>query len=188
MDNTKFYDAALKKHGRTAQGVHWNSQKSQELRFDVLLQYVDNVSSVSMVDAGCGFGDLYCYMDEKPKSYVGLDLMQEMVLEARERTQCEILKADILNDDLPSADFYVCSGAMNILTRFETHLFIRRCYEASKKGFVFNMLMGEDASLLYNYFQPHDIKSIANELGAKFSMKKGYMPRDFTVFLEKREE
>lgn len=185
MDNTKFYKAALTQHGHTSKGVHWNSDSSQQVRFDVLLGLLPDITEMTLVDVGCGFGDLYCYMERKPKCYTGIDIMDEMVKEAQKRTSCKIIKADVLQDNLPSADYYICSGAMNILSRFETYLFIRRCYEASTKGFVFNLLEGEDESLLYNYFQPKEIKKMAKELGAKFYMKKGYLPRDFSVFLEK---
>ncbi len=144
----------------------------------------DDLSTSSIVDAGCGFGDLYLYLEERssePKTYIGLEVMESMIGPAIERTGCQVLACDILHDPLPEADFYFCSGAMNILTRFETHLFIRRCFEASKKGFVFNLLKGEDESLVYNYFHPSEIKKLAKELGAKVKIKEGYLPRDFSV-------
>ncbi len=189
IDNTEFYTAALKKYGDTAQGVHWNSIDSQQRRFKVLANLIcDDFRHLSIVDAGCGFGDFYRYLcdnAQQPQNYTGLEIMEPMVETAKERTSCTILQCDVLNDELPSADYYVCSGAMNILTRFETHLFIRRCYEASTKGFVFNLLEGEDESLVYNYFLPREVKAIAKELGAKIKIKQGYLPRDFTVALYK---
>lgn len=187
MDNQKFYKAAIKAHGYTPQGVHWNSENSQEVRFEVLLQFLDDVSDMTLVDVGCGFGDLYCYMPCKPKAYIGVDIMHEMVVEARERTGCMIIQADVLKDRLPVADYYVCSGAMNILTRFETHLFIQRCFEASRRGFIFNLLLGEDTSVNYNYYLPQEIKAMAQKMGATFSMKQGYLAKDFTVCLEKKD-
>lgn len=188
IDNHNYYTTAMQRHGKSAQGVHWNSKRTQYKRFEVLLGMIDDIEDTSIVDAGCGFGDLYLYMQEQervPRSYRGLEVMEAMVEEARNRTGCEIGRCDVLVDDLPAADYYICSGAMNILTRSETVLFIRRCFEASQKGFLFNMLLGEDDSLVYNYFQPEEIKSVAEELGAGFAMQKGYLPRDFTVLLTK---
>ena len=188
IDNHTYYTTAIKRHGKSAQGVHWNSQHTQQKRFAVLLGMIGDIEGASVVDAGCGFGDLYLYMQQKrkmPRSYTGLEVMEEMVEEACSRTGCEISLCDVLHDALPEADYYICSGAMNILTRAETALFIRRCYEASRKGFVFNMLLGEDDSLVYNYFRPEEIKPMAEELGGEFAMREGYLPRDFTVFLSK---
>ncbi len=187
VDNEKFYTAAIKKHGDSPKGVHWNSLYSQQKRFEILLSCIDD-EEFSIVDAGCGFGDLYGYLEKqgiKCSSYVGLDLSPSMVKIAKKKTGCEIYEADICRDVLPAADYYLCSGAMNILSRFDTYLFIRNCYGASKKGFAFNLLMGEDDSLVYNHFYPSELKQLFDELGAKTTVKKGYLKHDFTVFLEK---
>jgi len=188
IDNHNYYTIAMQRHGKSAQGVHWNSKHTQYKRFEVLLGMIDDIEDAAVVDAGCGFGDLYLYMREQnrvPRSYRGLEVEKAMVEEARRRTACEIGCCDVLQDPLPEADYYICSGAMNILTRSETGQFIRRCFEASRKGFVFNLLLGEDDSLVYNYFQPQEIAVIAEELGAQFAMKEGYLPRDFTALLTK---
>jgi len=188
IDNHTYYSTALQRHGKSAQGVHWNSKGTQYKRFEILLGMIDDIEVSSIVDAGCGFGDLYLYMQEQeriPLSYRGLEVMAAMVEEARNRTGCEVNRCDVLTDALPEADYYICSGAMNILTPSETVLFIRRCFEASRKGFLFNMLLGEDDSLVYNYCQPETIRSVAEELGAGFAVQKGYLPRDFTVRLTK---
>lgn len=188
IDNEEFYSAAIKKHGDSFKGVHWNSVYSQEKRFEVLLSCIAD-EGFSIVDAGCGFGDFYTYLQKKEivfSDYVGLDLSPSMVEIAKEKTGCKILECDICRDLLPQADYYVCSGAMNILSRFDTYLFIRNCYEACTKGFVFNLLMGEDDSLVYNHFYPEELQGLFDELGAKIIVKKGYLKHDFTVYLEKR--
>lgn len=188
IDNEEFYSAAIKKHGDSSKGVHWNTVYSQEKRFEVLLSCIDD-KGFSIVDAGCGFGDFYTYLQKKEivfSGYIGLDLSPSMVEMAKEKTGCKILECDICRDVLPQADYYVCSGAMNILSRFDTYLFIRNCYEACTKGFVFNLLMGDDDSLVYNHFYPEELQGLFDELGAKVVVKKGYLKHDFTVYLEKR--
>ena len=175
IDNHNYYTTAIARHGNSAQGVHWNSQDTQYKRFEVLLGMLDDLAASEIVDAGCGFAELYRYMKGQgrlPRSYVGLEIMETMVEEALKRVACDVRVCDILRDPLPEADYYVCSGAMNILTREETVLFIRRCFAASRKGFVFNLLEGEDESLVYNYCQPKEIEAMARELGAKFTMNK----------------
>ena len=187
IDNENFYTKAIKKYGESSKGVHWNSLYSQEIRFEVLLSYIKE-EKYSLIDAGCGFGDLYFYLQKKDihfSSYKGLDLSPSMVKIAKEKTGQEIFECDICKDILPQAEYYICSGAMNILTRFDTYLFIRNCYEASIKGFVFNLLMGEDNSLVYNHFYPEELQNLFDELGAKVSIKKGYLKHDFTIFMQK---
>ena len=187
IDNEKFYTAAIKKHGENSRGVHWNSTHSQEKRFEVLLSFIKE-ENFSLVDAGCGFGDLYHFLKTKEidiESYIGLDLSPSMVKIAQSKTEQTVYEKDICRDELPVADYYFCSGAMNILSRFDTYLFITNCFKASKKGFVFNLLMGEDDSLVYNHFYPKELENLFDDLGASVSIKKGYLPHDFSVFLEK---
>ncbi|MCK9472544.1 class I SAM-dependent methyltransferase [Sulfurimonas sp.] len=193
IDSQKFYSSAIDKYGITARGVNWHSKESQKIRFDVILEMLpQNINLYTIADAGCGFGDLYTYMLKKkkaPKNYVGIDSLVDMYSIASENTGCEIVVADICKDKLPSADYYICSGAMNVLEEFETHLFIRNCYAASQIGFIFNVLHGDTISETYNYMTTAQIEQIANDLGASaLIMKDDYMQDDITVLFIKNSE
>jgi SAM-dependent methyltransferase len=185
LDNTSFYLDSLTSHGETAKGVQWQSTHTQELRFKVLRKLLpEDLSEMTVVDAGCGFGDLYRYLDRcnsPPGRYIGLDVMAPMVDAARRRTGCEIRVCNVLEDRLPKADYYLCSGAMNNLTREETWVFIRRCFAASGHGFIFNLLKGTDGPGSYNYQQPRDLLALARELGAESRLEEGYLSGDFTM-------
>jgi hypothetical protein len=99
-----------------------------------------------------------------------------------------VLCANICQTKLPKFDYYVCSGALNILSNFETHLFLRNCYEACDKGFIFNILHGDTQSQIYNYLSLKQIEQIAKELGVwKMEIKIGYLEDDISVaFLKEK--
>jgi len=186
IDNEKFYTSAIQKYGTTAKGVNWASSKSQKIRFKTILELLPKeLNALSIIDAGCGFGDLYTYMKKKknlPKIYIGIDALEDMYSIASENTGCEIIIADITKDEIPSADFIVCSGALNTLERFETHQFISQCFKSCNLGFVFNILHGEKESETYNYFSTTDLKAIAQDLNVtKLEFKTGYLDDDITV-------
>ncbi len=186
IDNKKFYTSAIELHGVSAKGVNWNSSDSQNLRFEIILELLPpKLDEFTLADAGCGFGDFYLYAKEKnnlPKDYIAIDSIKEMVSITKERTQSKAILADICKDALPSASYYICSGAMNILESFETHLFMRNCYQSSKKGFIFNILYGEKESQTYNYLTLHEIKKIASSIGVReLKFKDDYMKNDITV-------
>ncbi|WP_353661717.1 class I SAM-dependent methyltransferase [Hydrogenimonas sp. SS33] len=186
IDQTTFYANALKKHGATARGVAWNDEKRQKRRFDALLKQVPDLASCTIVDAGCGFGDLFLYMQHigrLPKTYIGVDMMAPMVEEAQKRTGRRILQRDLLTDPLPEADWYLASGSFNLLTRFETLLAVKRCFDAAQKGIVFNLLKGRDKSDTYNYWLPREIKKACAGLG-RITVYEGYLEGDFTVKIE----
>jgi SAM-dependent methyltransferase len=193
IDSQKFYSSAIDKYGTTAKGVNWHSKESQKIRFDVILEMLPvDINSYTIADAGCGFGDLYTYMLKKkkaPKNYIGIDSLPDMYSIASDKTGCEIIIADICKDPLPPADYYICSGAMNVLESFETHLFIRNCYASCKIGFIFNVLHGDKISETYNYLTTEQIEQIANDLGVKtVIMKDGYVEDDITVAFLKNSE
>ena len=191
INNQMFYENAIKRYGCTARGLNWNSKNSQHTRFDVIHALLEgHLPSSKIVDAGCGFGDLYLFLQQKgslPRKYIGYDMLQEALFVAHKRTKQHFVHKDILNDELELADFYIASGSMNILNRFETFLFIRRCFEASKKGFVFNLLKGEEKQGHFNYFLPHEIEAYASDFAYSIEIYDDYMEGDFTVFLKKED-
>jgi len=184
IDSEKFYLSSIKKYGINAQGVHWISKESQELRFDIILDMLPTKIN-TLVDAGCGFGDFYQYLQHKNiqcKKYTGIDSLHKMCSIASKNTQQEIILADIIKDPLPFAEYYICSGAMNILNSFETHLFIKNCLQSSQKAFIFNILHGPKQSETYNYFSIKKIEKIAKELHVdKIEIRNDYMQNDMTV-------
>lgn len=187
VDTDRFYRYSLEHYGHTAKGVQWTSADSQFARFETLRRFLPvDLSALTLVDAGCGLGDFYRFLDtrgERLGHYLGLDVVEPMVKAARVRTGCEILLLDILQDPLPPADYYVCSGAMNTLTREETRAFIERCFMASTEGFVFNLLLGRDASHSYNLCMPEEVRDWTAHLDAEVVIADDYLPDDFTVAL-----
>ena len=184
IDNTLFYQNAYKKHGKNAKGLNWNNKFSQKIRFELIVEFLKPIchDKDSLVDAGCGFGDFYHYLKKEGLEchYTGYDVMEKFVQIAKENTKQPIMIKDILTDELEVAEFYVASGSLNILTSFETYLFIKRCYEHSKKAFIFNMLEGGYHER-FNLVREKDIVEYGKELGAEVTVKKGYLMEDFTV-------
>jgi len=186
INNDKFYKSALKKHGATAKGLNWHDDYSQITRFEVILEMLkDNIKGSSIIDARCGFGDFYEFVKDYESDYLGYEIVAENVKIAQQRTGQKIVLKDILTEPLELADYYIASGSMNILSRFETFLFIERCFEMSKKGFIFNLPYGKDESKNFNYFLPQEIKHFAKKFDCETITKSGYLPHDFTIYLKK---
>jgi len=186
IDSEKFYTSAINEHGLTARGVNWSSKENQELRFDAILELLPNdLSQTKLVDAGCGFGDFFLYTQKKSipiKTYIGIDSLVDMYSIASEQTACEIIIADIAKEKIPHAKHYICSGALNVLQKFEAILFIRNCFLACENSFVFNTLHGDIESETYNYFTIREIQKIADDLGVvDIKFISGYIKDDITV-------
>ena len=188
IDNEKFYSSAIEMYGESARGVNWASVENQRVRFKEILKLLPaELESYTLADAGCGFADFYRFLEKKkqlPKEYLGIDIHKDMCAIASQKSGEEILSADICRDTLPVKDFYVCSGALNVLTAFETQLFIRNCFHSSKVAFIFNALHSEEPtqSETYNYLTKEDIEQLAEELDiSDVKYTQGYLENDITV-------
>jgi len=183
IDNEHFYHSGIIKYGYTPQGLRWHSRESQEIRFSQIVSLLP-LNTLSVVDAGCGFGDLFLYLRSFGKHslrYIGLDSLEVMVEEASRRTGEQITQCDILTDPLPEAEFYLCSGALNVLTHNAAYRFIERCYDASTRGVIFNFLEGDQESKTFNYLQASKIDTLAERLGAQVFFRRHYYENDCTV-------
>ena len=185
-NNTQFYKRVIKRYGISARGVHWNCEESQYLRFEILTNFIkNNIKDYVIVDAGCGFGEYYNYLydnDLMPKEYIGIDCEEQMISPASKRfLNTKFVLKNILEDKLPAADYYICSGAMNTLDEKEVLTFIKRSYKASKKGFIFNFLK-ED---LLSNVSMNTVLSFCKTICSKINIKDNYLENDISIFLKK---
>lgn len=192
LDNKTFYHNAFKKHGINARGLNWNSKESQEIRFGVLTRLLqEELATCSVVDAGCGFADLYLYWEHlglRPQSYIGIDCFEKFIKIAKKRVpQATFLHKDILMDDLPEANWYVASGSLNILGDFDTWLFLEKMLGFASCGIVFNILEGRRQDSNFNYKSKEEIVRFAQQKDVDIEIIQGYLPRDMSIKLIKRE-
>jgi len=183
INNKEFYAKSIKQHGVSPLGVHWKNQDTQYKRFEILTDFIKHdITNSSIVDAGCGFGEYYKYLKEHnllPKRYLGIDREASMVEKAKDRFDTNFLVLNILKEPLPKADYYLSSGALNILSIKEVDIFIENIYKASEKGVVFNFLKGST----FNGISQVEVMEIAQQYAQELYLKEGYLENDFTLFL-----
>jgi len=184
--NKEFYAKALKEYGISAQGVHWNNKYTQYKRFEILTKLIKKeIQSSSIVDVGCGFGEYYNYLQNNrkiPSLYIGVDCESNMINISRKRfPSLDFFHQDILEDKLIIADYYVCSGALNILDLKDVTIFIERCFLHVNKAFVFNYLKNDTFSAI----KKETIIAICKKLSNNITIKEGYLDNDFTILMVK---
>jgi len=145
-----YYTARVLEYGETARGVDWNSEASQALRFDTLLELVRGEHQFSLLDWGCGYGALLEHLRARarPCRYTGFDLAEEMVARARRRHSDDPDAVFTwVESDLRPHDFILASGIFNVKLSVpeaewrEYVLGVLRALDAnSNRGFAFNLL------------------------------------------------
>jgi len=185
-DNNKFYKPAILKYGISARGVHWNSKYTQYKRFEILTNFIkEEIKDSSIVDAGCGFGEYFNYLYDnnlKPKSYLGIDCEEEMINLASKRfLNVNFYVKNILKDELTKADYYICSGAMNILEKEEIFIFMKKCFENSNIAFIFNFLKNDPLTKI----KINDIIDYSKTLSKEIKIEEKYLDNDVSIFLKR---
>ena len=86
-DVAQYYSEKLVLHGETPQGVDWNGEESQTLRFEQLYKIVKTTNHFSINDIGCGYGAFYDFLTHKHESfsYCGIDVSESMIHAAEQR-------------------------------------------------------------------------------------------------------
>lgn len=82
---SNYYTNKIKQHGSTAQGVDWNGEESQFIRFEQLSKIICKDEKFSINDIGCGYGKCIEYLAQNYNNYIynGYDLSSEMIENAK---------------------------------------------------------------------------------------------------------
>lgn len=176
----------------SARALGWRNQLSQDARFEVI-STIGELHRRSVLDVGCGHGDLKAYLDQLAQDYdyIGIDQMPEFINDARKRyagyANAAFFQSDFSQQDLPQVDYVIASGALGYRCAQPSFYFdmIAKFYAAARVGLSFNML---DA----NTFPEHDLLlghdrdamlTFCQTLSPKVRLVTGYFEDDFTIFM-----
>ncbi|MCH8987746.1 MAG: class I SAM-dependent methyltransferase [Chloroflexi bacterium] len=178
----------------SVEALGWRGPASQTTRFEVLAQ-VGDLSGRSVLDVGCGYGDLKGFLDQRFSgiTYIGIDQMPEFIAEAKERykdcADTHFYQTDFTTLEFPSVDYVLASGALGY--RCEDPGFysgmVRKMYDAAKRALAFNMLDADrfpDHPLLIGH-NLDEVVQQCQDLCPNVQVIQGYLDDDFTVFLRR---
>jgi len=207
----EYFEGLLGKHGASYKALDWNSPESQRLRYNIIreiLVYGKKTANISLLDVGCGLGDLYGYLKTEGLlarhkiRYTGLDISPRLIAAAGPKyPDANFEVKDILAESyLTKSDYIVCSGVFNIRTiDVAGHLeyvksMLLKMYDLVNYGVAVNFLsegalpisdLADLNSGRYYYFKPEEIQLICRLISGRFIIRHDYHPGDFTVYLLK---
>ena len=142
-DRARTYDDGLK-------AVDWKSRNAQYNRFQQILKLIDASDPISILDYGCGDGELVKFLNVQNVEfeYFGFDVSLEM-LERAKKAHAHMTNCHFVNDlrDLPTLDYVVASGVFAM--KFDSSEAdwkeymveqIKLFNDLATKGFAFNCL------------------------------------------------
>lgn len=176
----------------TAKSLGWRNQLSQDARFDVMAK-IGDLHGRSVLDIGCGHGDLKAYFDQdySDYDYIGIDQMPEFIAEARERfaghKNGTFFQSDFSQQDLPEVDYVIASGALGYRCAQPDFYFnmIRKFYDSARIGLGFNML-DKQRFPAHDLLVGHDrdaVLAFCKTLSSNVQLIMDYLDDDFTIFM-----
>ena len=188
----RYYSRLLEEHGYDPQSVGWGNLKGkQSLRFDILCQ-IGNLSNSTILDVGCGFGDLYRYLQYKKiiVKYLGVDINDELLKIGRKiNPKIKLELRDIEKKKFTRKfDWVIASG---ITSHGSTYSHIKsvlsEMFRICKKGVAMNFVSDfvdyKTKGLFYS--SPEKIYSIMRTLSNRVVLRHDYMPYEFTIYVYK---
>ena len=178
-----------------AEILGWSSTAEQEARFNAIIDLMDFSEGTSILDLGCGYGDLKARLDQEYRNfdYIGLDHQAEFIASAQKRYKdCPktwFHQVDVSNCQLPKVDLIIASGALSYYSASAGYYFdmIQRFYNAADRAFIFNMLDNKtfESGELIIAHDKEQIYKACKELCPNATLKEGYLVDDFTIRMAK---
>lgn len=198
----KYYEDNLKKYGpNDERSLGWTKHK-QEARFTQLLRFLKPERG-TLLDIGCGFGDLYTYLKKNPKyryvDYTGIDVMQQFIDIAIQNhpDKCDsFYRADFCTENgRDDYDFCVASGIFGHMvyeSEQEMYGFVEKimskAFQMCRGGVAFNFLSDKvdyRTSAEDFHASPEKVLSLAYRLSKNIVLDNSTMPFEFSVTIFK---
>ncbi|MBI3591582.1 MAG: methyltransferase domain-containing protein [Candidatus Melainabacteria bacterium] len=193
------YNKRLSEFGYNPKTLGWGEKMRHNLRYNILLTHWD-LNGKSVLDFGCGFGDMYGYANKinlKIK-YHGIDINENLIAEGKKiYPDANLYIKDIFDEKNEKSekkyDYILSSGVHNSKIR-DNWGFIKKTFEFfdkySIKGFALNFLSDKvDYQLEYTYHaNPMEILDLAYTYSNRITLRNDYMPFEFTIFIDKENE
>lgn len=188
------YGKSLKAFGPGPKALLWWDYRSMALRFRELVRHVP-VEGKSIMDAGCGLGDLlpFLYAKSLDFTYTGYDIKPEFIDEARRHFEGEDFKVgDPMNNRLGLYDVVISSGVMNGNVpdwMAKRKKMISNLFDQTGEVLAFNMAGGDGKyrnDSLMAYADSGEIYEYCKTLTPHVTLNTAYLHNDFTITMFKK--
>lgn len=199
------YNKRLFAEGLGAYALGWGKKYYQIKRFKELLHAIgeENFNDKTVLDIGCGFGDLYNFFIEKkikPKRYIGIDINENFIKEAKKKIKhVSFSTRDLLIKPCsrPIADIGVILGVINFKQQNHekyAYDFIKESFKAVREKLIVNVISdvhNDDyprEAFIY-YYKPSEWLKLAQKITPFCSLIHDYAGEpqyEFMLILNKK--
>ena len=193
------YRARYQQHGYSPVSLGWGKGGRQHLRFSVLAG-IGIGKEDSVLDIGCGFGDLFGYLKSTgwKGRYLGVDIVDALLLEARRQySGIRVKNSDILKDRIAgSFDYVVASGVFNAKLKHEGGAYVyifrmlKKMFGLCRKGVAVDFMSSyvDFKHPIAFHADPARMLKLAKRISRRVALRHDYMPYEFAVYIHKKDE
>lgn len=189
----RFHKEQIRQYGtESVEALGWVDLEGQQCRFRELAK-IGDLNHHSVLDLGCGHGDLRAFLGElyPHLRYFGVEQMPELLDVAAKKyaslPETLFFQGDFAKSELPVTDYILACGSLNY--RNSDPLFvpkmIEKLFNNCRIGFGFNLLSYAEhpADGLIVSYKPDFIMEYCRQLTSKVVFTDGYRSNDYTIFM-----
>jgi ubiquinone/menaquinone biosynthesis C-methylase UbiE len=191
------YHNLLEKYGYNPKSIGW-PKGDPEFRYYILTSIANFKDGETLLDLGCGFGDLYSFLKlySPHIKYMGVDFNHEFIeIGKKVYPNADLRVGDIMKDDYGVFDWVVGYGIFNSRlpeTSNEVSIkeTIQKMFKIAKKGVSVNFLSSyvDYMNPVTYHVSPEWAFSFAKTLTKRVVLRHDYMPYDFFLYIYKDDE
>jgi SAM-dependent methyltransferase len=183
-------------HGDSVRAVDWGGEAQQTLRFEVLFSCLQDPAGPqnlmgSILDVGCGRGDLYHFLRERGfcGKYVGVDITDGMVqLSSKRFPNAHFEVRDVVRNPFPEPfDAVIASGIFYLRSHQQdyAHTLMATLYQHARHVAAFNVLSAHAKEKQEHevYFEPGELVSFCQTLTPFVKLFHEYKQNDCAIAL-----
>lgn len=162
------YNYLINKHGINREGLGWGNDKLNE-RYDIFFKNI-NFKNKSILDFGCGFCDLYFYLNKKIKikDYIGYEINPK-IINIINKSKKKINISNKLNYK-NQFDIIISNGVHNFNYMQNKRIIrsdLKKMFKISKH-YIGISFLNNDVDYKENYLYYHDEKEIVHYIKKNF--------------------
>lgn len=189
----RFNTNNIEKYGFDSfKSLGWEMKEGQIARFKIF-ENLGDLNNSSILDVGCGHGDLIVFLYEKYKEirYYGIDVEKTFLDVAIKKSitinNTAFFEGDFSNSELPFTDYIIACGSLNYTTSEKDYTYktINKLFNNCRKGFAFNMLskINNNKNNLLISHESEKIIAYCKSLTNNLQFYEGYYEDDFSILM-----
>jgi ubiquinone/menaquinone biosynthesis C-methylase UbiE len=187
-----YYDGKLKTYGHDTRSLGW-IPGARNVRFGALTS-VGDLQNSSVLDVGCGFGDLYGYLAGRGINvdYTGVDINPGFIGIARETyPDARFMVADFEEDDVGQGFDWAFAAGIFTIKISDNRRFIKntlkKMFRVCDRGLAADFLSPSSSGGPDAYWQcpPEEALKFCRGLTRRVVLRADYMSSEFCIYLYK---